>query len=392
MKNYTVPPIRNAIVMLTNQCNCRCVYCFENRSKERMSLDTAKATLGFLHSSGSPRPGFTFFGGEPMLEFDSIIRPLVEHAKTAYNVPTRFAMTTNGTLFTRERLQYLKENTAGFMLSMDGAATAQNGNRPLANGGNSFDAVMKYVPYILELWPNQSFRETLTQYNAGSFFEDILFFQSIGCKNLMIVPDIFEAWSEESIETLSQQVKRYEEYIIDQFRHGGRPLLTHEYSMGFKQIVSAHNCAVKGTPRRSGPGCAGCSQCGFGVRGSASIDPNGDIYGCHHISPLNRESPFYIGNIYEGIDEERVRRLVSLYDPAAVGNEQCKSCGLDGFCHGGCAPNNYQIMGNVNRVPPMYCVWQRLMADSAYRIMETLHKEENQLFNATFVEGVTRGW
>lgn len=172
-------PIRNAIVMLTNQCNCRCVYCFENRSAERMSLETAKAVLHFIHSSGTRSPGFTFFGGEPMLEFDTIIRPLVEYSKEAFPITTRFAMTTNGTLFTKERLDFLKENNIRFMLSMDGAATAQNGNRPLASGGNSFDKVIENVPYILELWPNQSFRETLTQYNVGSLFEDIMFFESI---------------------------------------------------------------------------------------------------------------------------------------------------------------------------------------------------------------------
>ncbi len=178
MPNYEVKPVRNAIVMLTNQCNCACSYCFEERRSERMSLQTAKDTLAFIHSGHDPRPGFTFFGGEPMMEFNTVIAPLVMWSKSAFQTPTRFAMTTNGTLFTKERLDFLKENDISFMLSMDGGKTAQSGNRPLRNGGNSFDAVMEHIPYILKLWPRQSFRETLTQYNAGSFFDDILFFSS----------------------------------------------------------------------------------------------------------------------------------------------------------------------------------------------------------------------
>lgn len=392
MEPYEIKPIRNAIVMLTNQCNCNCTYCFEERRSERMGLEIAKDTLSFLHRSGSDRVGFTFFGGEPMMEFDRVIVPLVEWSKTAFNSPTRFAMTTNGTLLSKERLDFLKENNISFMLSMDGSRTAQSGNRPLKDGRNSFDVVMENVPYILKLWPMQSFRETLTQYNADSFFEDMMFFNSIGCANLMVVPDIFEMWSDEKIKMLEEQIKLYEQYILEQFRSGVRPFLIHEYSVGFKQIIAAHNCARDGIARRSGRGCAGYNQCGFGVKGSVSIDPTGDIYGCHHIKPLNHDSPFYLGNIYDGVDEQRVRSLVALYDPQSVGNEQCKNCGLDGFCNGGCAPNNYQIMGDVNNVPPMYCIWQRLIADSAYRIMTTLCADGNKLFNDVFVDGATAGW
>lgn len=325
-----------------------------------------------------------------MLEYDTIIHPLVEYSKEAFPVRTRFAMTTNGTLFNKERLDFFKENNINFMLSMDGSRTAQSCNRPLRSGKNSFDVVMENVPYILKLWPMQSFRETLTQYNVDSFFGDILFFDSIGCKNLMIVPDIFEMWAEEKVEVLAEQIKQYEDFIIDRFRKGTLPFLTHEYSMAFKKILSLSQ--TKEYERRSFRRLSGCQQCGFGVRGSASIDPHGDIYGCHHISPLDHDSLFYLGNIYDGVDEKRVRRLADGYDAQKVGNEHCKTCGLDWICDGGCAPNNYQINGDVHKVPEMYCVWWRLISDSAYRIANALGSEGNSLFQDTFVVGVTRGW
>lgn len=389
--SYPVKPIMNAIVMLTNQCNCRCEYCFEARGTERMTFDISKDVLNFLHSSGSKSPGFTFFGGEPMLEFDAIIEPLVEYSKTIYDRPTRFAMTTNGTLFTKERLDFFKANNIRFMLSMDGNRTAQSGNRPLRDGRNSFDVVMQQVPYILELWPDQSFRETLTVRNASSLLDDILFFEEIGCTNLMIVPDLFEDWSASAVAAIEEQVCLYEAYILKNFRCGRRPLLTHEYSMAFKRILAAHN--FKNHERRRMGRCAGCNQCGFGVRGNASITPSGDIFGCHHISPMHRDSLFYIGNIYDGVDEWRVRRLVDAYDPTKVGNSNCATCGLDKLCDGGCAPNNYQINGDVHKVPEMYCIWNRLIADSAYRIIQAMDAEGNAMFPAIFAEGVSKkGW
>ena len=66
-------PIRSVIALLTNQCNCACPYCFEARSPERMSIDTAKDILNFVKTNAGNRSGFTFFGRETMLEFERII-------------------------------------------------------------------------------------------------------------------------------------------------------------------------------------------------------------------------------------------------------------------------------------------------------------------------------
>lgn len=388
MEKNEIRPIRHAIVMLTNQCNCRCVYCFEQRRPERMTLDIAKDTLKFLHKSKSKNVGFTFFGGEPMLEFDTIISPIVQWSKEAFKDPTYFAMTTNGTMFTKRRLDFFKKNGIRFMLSMDGASTAQGINRPLANGENSFYVIEPYLPYILELWPRQTFRETLTEYNMSNLFEDILYFESIGCKNLTIVPDVFKKWSNETINILDEQIKQYESYIIDCFNHNKQPLLIHEYAMAFMKLVQiAKNPQME---RRSQPSIHGSYQCGFGIHGSVSIDPIGDIYGCHHITPLNRDSDYYLGNIYDGVDYDRILNLANRHDKKKVGNSMCSSCGLDKICDGGCAPNNYQINGDENKVPETYCIWWRTIMDSAYRICQSL--EDNELFQNIFVARVKGRW
>lgn len=382
MKDYEIRPVRNAIVMLTNQCNCRCVYCFEQRRPGRMSLDTAKDTLRFLHRSGSSHVGFTFFGGEPMLEFDSVIAPLTEWSADAFAKPTRFAMTTNGTLFTRERLDFLHRHGIRFMLSMDGAAAAQEKNRPLADGGSSFDAIAPHIPYILSLWPNQSFRETLTEYNVGSFFDDIRWFESVGCTNLMIVPDLFRPWSAPVLEELERQIRRYEAYLEQGYVDKSPHLLTHEYRMAFMRLYLLER--YKDLPRRTNPRISGAYLCGFGILGSVSIDPAGDIYGCHHISPLTRESEYFLGDVWNGVEDWRVRRLADRFDLRRVGSSQCVSCGLDSICDGGCAPNNYQINGDEHLVPEMFCVWHRMGTDSAFRLCRRLR--DNELFQAEFAK------
>ena len=384
-----VKPIRNAIVLLTNQCNCACPYCFEARDPERMSLQTAKDVVSFLQLSQDKSLGFTFFGGEPMLEWENIIVPLVEWAEQTSPIPIRFNMTTNGTLLTSERLDYLLKHKIQFMISMDGDRETQERGRPMRNGESSFDCLMSILPELLEKKPQQVFRVTLTPKLCQNLFHDILFFEKIGCKNLGILPNFFETWTEQMKEILYAELKKYERYVIDSFRRGKSPLLFMDYQKAFYRIILATRFQKSGKRRLYGA-CSPKNQCGMGIRGSVSIDVHGDIYACHHISPLVRKSIFYLGDIYQGIDESRVHHLIEMYNPQKVGTQECRNCSLDSICNGGCKSNNYQINGDLHIVPDMYCFWERVCADSAYRIADTLGKEENTAFIRIFQE-IVRG-
>lgn len=105
-----IKPITTAIVLLTTGCNLRCEYCFEESLRPKnMTFDIAKDTLNFLIKNGEnlrKNSHFTFFGGEPMLTFDSVMVPLIDYNKTLPK-PATFSMTTNGTLLTKEKLNFL---------------------------------------------------------------------------------------------------------------------------------------------------------------------------------------------------------------------------------------------------------------------------------------------
>lgn len=387
-ESIQVKPIRNAIVLLTNQCNCTCPYCFEARDPERMNLQTAKDVVSFLQLSQDKSLGFTFFGGEPMLEWENIIVPLVEWAEQTSPIPIRFNMTTNGTLLTSERLDYLLKHKIQFMISMDGDRETQERGRPMRNGESSFDRLMSILPELLEKKPQQVFRVTLTPKLCRNLSHDILFFEKIGCKNLGILPNVFEYWTESEKETLLTELAEYESYLIDAFRSGGAPLIFTDYRNAFYQIILANR--FKNKPRRIYGACKKEAQCGMGIRGSVSIDVHGDIYACHHISPLTHGSIFYLGDIYRGIDESRVQNLIGMYDLQKVGTLECRDCSLDNICNGGCKSNNYQINGDLHIVPDMYCFWARACADSAYRVANVLGKEENPGFIRAFQNAVRR--
>ena len=379
-------PLKNIIALLTNQCNLACPYCFEERDERRMDLETGKDILTYLHKSAD-RPGLTFFGGEPMLEWDRLIVPLVLWDEETYQNAARFNMTTNGTLLTEDRLEFLLKHNISFMLSMDGGRETQDSGRPMKSGESGFDRLMKIIPSILWRRPGQVVRSTLTPASCGRFFQDLMFFRETGFQNVAVMPDVFQKWDARTVSSLSSELGKYEDYVIDTFRAGRTPLLFFEYQKAFRRIAGVLAEERAGT-RRASPECSGKNQCGFGLRGGASADVDGNLYGCHHVT-MNRESPFFIGDVYHGVDEERVKALVSMYNPMKLGGEKCETCPLDRVCNGGCKPNNYHLFGDMHMVPDTFCSWMQCVTDSAYRTACALG--DNERFIEAYKTAVLRG-
>lgn len=114
----------NAVVSLTNQCNNACPYCFVDFNPMRMGFETAEKIIAFLkeNCSDGEIPTFVFFGGEPLLEFEGIIKPLIEK----YGESVKWSITTNGTLLTEEIIDFFSDNKVSILLSMDGNKQIQD--------------------------------------------------------------------------------------------------------------------------------------------------------------------------------------------------------------------------------------------------------------------------
>lgn len=374
-----IKPITGCIALITNQCNCACPYCFEERRPERMTLDVAKDILNFLSvNARGGRCNFTFFGGEPMLEFDRLMVPLVEYAKIQ-NIRVRFGMTTNGTLLDSERLEWLSQNGIQFMLSFDGQKKTQETSRPMPAGTSSYEMIMANWDLILAKYPNQCVRATLIKENVGRFFDDICFMESHGVRDFSVLPNFFDNWDAHTQKLFMDQLEMYNRHIITSYRSGKKPMLLRAYRAAFYEIPKT----VKMKSRRTSGNCLPQNQCGFGIRGGASIDYQGDIYGCHH-DKMTHDSPFWIGSIYTGVDEKRVEALMDNYDPLKVGNEKCATCPIDAICNGGCVSNNYVLCGDVHKVHPSWCFWRQSIITMAEQVIQTLGKEANPLFLEDF--------
>jgi uncharacterized protein len=133
------------ILMPTEACNFRCLYCYEEFKYARMDPHVVQGVERYL-SRRAPELdvlSLSWFGGEPLLALD-IVEDLLEHAAGLRhgNPRLRFFsdITTNGYLLTPARFGKLLELGVGlYQVSFDGPRAWHDRTRVLAGGRGTFD-------------------------------------------------------------------------------------------------------------------------------------------------------------------------------------------------------------------------------------------------------------
>lgn len=147
--------ILELIILPTENCNFRCVYCYETFSKPAMSFETQENIVNFVRNELKKKAGLSvgWFGGEPLLALD-VIKNLSEKFISIcreYKKPYRSAITTNGYFLNYETFKkLLKLKVTFFQITIDGSEDIHNKQRPCGNGKPSFETIMKNLKEIQE--------------------------------------------------------------------------------------------------------------------------------------------------------------------------------------------------------------------------------------------------
>jgi uncharacterized protein len=143
------------ILMPTEKCNFRCVYCYEDFSIGRMArpvIDGIKALVDRRARSLSSLE-IGWFGGEPTVARD-IVLEVMTHAQEvcrAQGVALRGGMTTNGFLLTGEAYRaYWQAGVTDYQITLDGPQETHDTTRLQANGKGSFAAIWNNLLEIKE--------------------------------------------------------------------------------------------------------------------------------------------------------------------------------------------------------------------------------------------------
>ncbi len=127
----------------TEQCNFRCVYCYEDFSIGRMKTPTITGIKNLIKNRADDldKLVLAWFGGEPLIAYDIVkeISAFASEVAADKGFATDIAITTNGyALDQRRQVELFASGVRKYQISLDGNETEHNRTRLRANGQGSF--------------------------------------------------------------------------------------------------------------------------------------------------------------------------------------------------------------------------------------------------------------
>lgn len=336
--------ITSASFGLTRSCNLRCSYpCFTHGcTSGSMSWATAKRSVEFLLDNAvkvkhARAVDIAFWGGEPLLEWDLLQKIVVyaEQLGEAMSVPVTFGGTTNGTLLTPEKFDFLDEHKVLFMVSFDGTKETHDLHRKFVNGDGSHDVVLANLKHALKRWPFYRVRMSPTTERISNFYEDMKYIFELGVNHIMFSPAYESNFTEEHWKIFEEQSCKLIDYMAEQRRAGRELEVEH-----FRSYVAPDNSKY---------------PCGAG-RHYVHINHEGYIFACHRFEKFDDHRPymereFCLGDVRHGIVKHGVRDMFINFSPVCKGG----SCWGTNVCWGGCYAVNYDLTGDIRKAPESVC-------------------------------------
>lgn len=343
---------------IAHDCNLACKYCFAEEGeyhgdKSLMSYEVGKQALDFLIANSGNRRNLEvdFFGGEPLMNFD-VVKQLVRYGREQeklHDKNFRFTLTTNGVLLNDDIIDFLNEEMANVVLSVDGRKVIHDMMRPTRNGKGSYDLIMPKFQKLAESRNQKNYyvRGTFTHNNLD-FAEDVLHLADLGFEQISVEPVVAEdqapyAIQKEDIQKVFDEYDKLAKALIERKKNGKGVNFFH-----FMIDLSGGPCVAK---RLSG--------CGSGTEYLA-VTPWGDLYPCHQFVGKDE---FLMGNVFDGVKETDLRDEFKLCNVYA--KPKCKECFARFYCSGGCAANSYNFTGTINDTYDVGCELQKKRIECA---------------------------
>lgn len=377
-------PITQIVLNLTDDCNLKCKYCFVEQHPHRMSYKVAEDAVEWVLKNAKEvdeeqPPAVGFFGGEPALEWDTIIVPIVKK----YFGKVNFSITSNTTLMTEERLKFLAEHNVEYLFSIDGNKYCQDINRPTKNNTSSFDLLEDKLDLVSKYFPNCTFRSTITPETCHLMYENIKFATEHGYKMVFQIPNFFGEWNEEHQKEIAKQLRMYSLYLINCFINDYPFTRYFLFELAMKKVYQMLYFQENGNKTD----VKSKYKCGLGSGHYASINYEGKIFACQEMDSRNDGDYFHIGDIYNGRDEAKVQKIINDFLKEDNHSEYCGKCILKTICANNCCvANNYIQYKDINRCNPMTCWWDNQLVKEVLFVCNVLGNGKNQKFKDYFLD------
>lgn len=346
-------PISSVHLLLTDECNFRCVYCFHTKKPQSMSSKTATRALDWCLSMADKHMRFEFFGGEPLLNWDIMLLILDYGQLRAKELQQdiSFGCVTNASLLTPKRARILSDYKVPLLLSYDGPYTNE------ATRGHTRD-VETGMRNALEAGLRCTVAMQSCAGHTASLYENFVAIERMGFDAIAINPvtHCHDSFTKQDWDNVREALGRLADHQFERYVIGK--------GATYAQL-DRHVLAIKNFVREPYDLTKRDRSCGA-CKGSMAIDPQGNILPCHEMQPDSSFDHYIMGNVNDGTYDSaaRERVLVSRYSDA------CSSCSV--LACGPCRVANYWANGNEWVPNNDACAYQRCIFDTAITLYNRL--------------------
>lgn len=341
---------------VTSGCNLSCKYCYSRHEPQYMrDFDIQKfenIISPIMQYYKCDTYHISYFGGEPLLNWDIIKTSLPEFSKS--KLCSSIVLISNGLLLTKPKVDFLKKFKCGLSWSFDGLWSA---NRPLEGGKSSFELYESILPLAKSL---TSSCKVMVSPVCKDFVKNLEYFISRGIKHpdFSLVRD--NIWTDGSIVQFQKEMQDLTDFILQEHKRGNivstglHTLYTLDSLAGAKFGKRDHGCFV----------------------GSNGITYTWD----HKIFPCERFRSNSKFCLYDGTyNYEALEFLKSVSNPQEY--EKCQNCELYKYCNAGCTYSQFDK--DFQSVEPLDCICElqkicykeglRLYKDSTQQYRDFIH-------------------
>lgn len=309
-------------ILLTQNCQMQCVYCFEGEKNKCTISDSAlDSIMAFMESKKDvcKKLRVTWFGGEPLLAYNKLkeLSLLLISFCKKQGIAYSADITTNGFALNRERCEELINDllVKRYIITIDGPEPIHERRRPLQSGKSSFRRIWNNMEMLVDMGAQVTLRMTIDKDNAShipALLDEISTGKMRGRIGLAFCRTIdYNYTSKEVSPSL---------YSTDEFEKIEWNLIQYAHSLGLWKYHFPHKAPSGGCLRK----------------GDIVIGVNGEIYKC--LDTVGNEK-WVTGHIIKCAQGNTPEWYDCWNSWSPLKSENCKNCVLVPLCNGGCPHN-----------------------------------------------------
>lgn len=336
------------ILQVTQNCNFACRYCnyaddgfYERKHcNNNMSFYVAQKAIAFFrdHSPCSSNIEISFYGGEPLLNFDLIKNSILLSERLFIVKNIKFEVITNASLLSDEIISFLADHNVTITISLDGPKNIQDACRRMKrNGRGTFDIVYKNIKGLMDKFPNYyekyvHFQPVIT--TTDNYLSSLDFFKStLQADSDRVHPIVLNMDGLDWV-TAESSNKTHENEYDKRVQEMQKNMYLEKYR---------NKIALTSTYHHNGPCIPGAKK--------LFVTYDGRFLPCEKMNEANECN--YIGDIIKGLDYQHIYQ--NICNIGKITEKECKNCWAMRFCSICIADIEDKNLNNIKRIKLRVC-------------------------------------